>query len=169
MFEKARKKYKPATVKYLLIAEAPPQIDTGRFFYYENVKDHDGLFLETMKALYPNDYIDTKSTRRYKEKFLKTFMAEGYYLLDAANYPIRDIRKKEAQLKADLPSLIYRIKEIIDSSTKIILISRTVYDVCYARLISEGFNVINTEMIDFPGSGGQVKFRNKIRTLLNGA
>ena len=169
MFEEARRKYKPAMIKYLLVAEAPPQIKTGRFFYYEKVKDHDGLFLETMKALYPNEYIDVKSTRRDKQIFLNKFKADCYYLLDAANEPIKDIRRKEEQLKSDLPSLVERIREVINPHSKIILISRPVYNVCFARLIAEGFRVINTEMIDFPGSGGQVKFRNKIRSLINDA
>jgi hypothetical protein len=67
-----------------------------------------------------------------------------------------------------LPDLIDRINRVINKETKIILISRPVYDVCFMPLKTAAFNVINTEMIDFPGSGGQVKYRNKMNRLLTG-
>jgi hypothetical protein len=53
MFEDARQKYKPDEIKFLLIAEAPPDAESGRFFYFEEVDKHDNLFIETMKVLYP--------------------------------------------------------------------------------------------------------------------
>jgi hypothetical protein len=36
-FDKARQKYKPEHIKLLFIAEAPPKLESERFFYYENV------------------------------------------------------------------------------------------------------------------------------------
>jgi hypothetical protein len=38
-----------------------------------------------------------------------------------------------------------------------------VHEVCSARLKAEGFNVVNTEMIDFPSSGRQGHFARKLR------
>ena len=168
MFEEARRKYRPETVNILLIAEAPPRIESRRFFYFENVRDQDSLYLETMKVIYPGDYIDTRYLSENKADFLNRFKLDGYYLLDAANTTIRDIKKKKEQLRADLPDLIGRINRVINQETKIILISRPVYDVCFMPLKTAAFNVINTEMIDFPGSGGQVKYRNKMNRLLTG-
>lgn len=49
----ARNKYKPSHIKILLIAEAPPN-NLDRYFYYEDVKSHDSLFLEIMGILYPD-------------------------------------------------------------------------------------------------------------------
>ena len=51
--EKARLKYRPDRVKYLLIAEAPPD-NINRFFYYDDVREHDYLFLGVAQALYPD-------------------------------------------------------------------------------------------------------------------
>src|SRR5690606_28138622 len=51
--EKARQKHKPEKVKYLLVAEAPPD-SLERFFYYDSVRQHDYLFLGVAEALYPN-------------------------------------------------------------------------------------------------------------------
>lgn len=47
--QKARIKFKPDRVKYLLIAEAPPE-SIERFFYYDNVHQHDYLFLGVAQA-----------------------------------------------------------------------------------------------------------------------
>lgn len=34
--------------------------------------------------------------------------------------------------------------------------------------MQNGINVINKELIDFPGSGGQIKFRDKMINILTG-
>jgi hypothetical protein len=165
-FETAREKYQPSEIKYLLVAESPPQKGSGRFFYFEDVKEHDALFLETMKVLYPSDYSDTKYVRRNKADFLRKFMNDGYYLIDSTDIPIADKNKRNEYIEQALPDLCRKIRDIIGNKTKIILISRGVYDVCLSRLKSEGFNVLNTEMIDHPSSGGQTKYKNKIGKLL---
>lgn len=71
--EVARSKYKPRKIKYLLIAEAPPEESSNRFFYFEHVEIKDSLFLETMKVLYPDNYTDTKTVRSRKKHFLNKF------------------------------------------------------------------------------------------------
>ena len=73
--ETARNKYKPEKIKILIIGEAPPEwID--RFFYYEDVKKADYLFLGIIGVLYPdlkNQYMVNKRNRVIKEKILKKF------------------------------------------------------------------------------------------------
>jgi hypothetical protein len=163
--EEARNKYRPRNIKYLLIAEAPPR-EYQRFFYFENVRDHDSLFLETMKVLYPAQYKDTKTVRANKASFLKQFMEDGFYLLDAASSSIMDLRQRRHQIRQDFSHLLIKVDEVISDNTKIILISRPVYDVCFEALKNKGYRIINTEMIDFPGSGGQVSYRNKMQKIL---
>ena len=174
-FEFARQKYKPKIIKFLLIAEAPPRRKVGnceRFFYCENVWKYDYLFLETMKVLYPDDSDikngNTKSVRRRKREFLERFKKGWFYLIDVSDEPIKDKSKsaKRKQVERSLPSLIKKVRSLVWEHTKIILISKIVYEVCYDKLVSEGFNVINKCMIDSPGSGGQIKFRSKMSALL---
>jgi hypothetical protein len=165
-FEVARQKYRPSEIEYLLIAESPPKKESGRFFYFEDVTKHDALFLETMKVLYPSEYKDTKYVRRNKANFLQKFMNDGFYLIDSTDIPIVDKSKRQKQIEQAFPDLCRKVRELAGSKTKIILVSRGVYDVCFNRLKSEGFNVINTEMTDHPSSGGQTKYRNKIGKLL---
>ena len=52
-FAVASLEYRPAAVRVLLIAEAPPAYDSGRFFYFTDLRQQDTLFLEMMKTLYP--------------------------------------------------------------------------------------------------------------------
>ena len=167
-FEFARQKYKPKVIKFLLITEAPPKVESKQFFYFEDVQNGDSLFLETMKVLYPDDCLVTKNVRRQKRKFLERFKNDGFYLIDTTDIPIEDSRpaKKREQIKKSLPSLIKKVRSIASEDTKIILISSTVYSVAVNVLKSECFNIINECVIDFPGSGGQAKFRNKISALL---
>ena len=50
----ARAKYKPEVITCLFIAEAPPS-SPDRFFYFEEVREQDSLYLEMMKALFPEE------------------------------------------------------------------------------------------------------------------
>ncbi len=167
-FESTRQKYRPERIKFLLIAEAPPKVESKRFFYFEDVQRGDSLFWETMKVLYPDDCSNIKTVRQRKREFLERFQKDGFYLIDATDAPIEDTRpgKKEKQIKKSLPSLIEKVRSLASEDTNIILISSTVYNVVATSLKSKGFNVINEDMIPFPGSGGQAKFRKKMSALL---
>jgi hypothetical protein len=165
--ETARRKYKPQTIKFLFVAEAPPKASSGRFFYFENISDKDSLFLETMKVLYPKHYSETKIVRLQKRQFLERFRSDGFYLIDSCDSPMEDSSpsRKRRQIQDSLPSLRNKLRELATDGVKVILISATVYDECFA-LKREGFNIINDDMIDFPVSGGQAKFREKLGSLL---
>ena len=62
----AREKYRPVPIRAVLIAEAPPS-DPDRFFYLESVRDHDSLYLETMKALFPGSTISPSAISESRE------------------------------------------------------------------------------------------------------
>lgn len=170
-FEKARLKYKPEKIKYLLVAETPPKSDSDRFFYFENVSKQDSLFLETMKVLYPTETngLETKTIRSIKNKFLTQFAKDGFYLIDSLETPFEEKLTSSNKIKlinGGQLDLLKRIQSIVDKKTKIILISATVFKANFQFLIDQKVNVINTELLDFPGSGGQVKYRNKMTNLL---
>ena len=52
VYASARNRYRPNEIRVLIIAEAPP-CALDRFFYFEDVKKQDSLFLEIMGILYP--------------------------------------------------------------------------------------------------------------------
>ena len=181
-FAEATIRYKPATVRILFIAEAPPAFRFNRLFYFEDLQDGDTLFLEMMKTLYgsavgftENGFSPGSSAQRIrsrKSELLARFMREGYFLIDASEEPMPDrasSSQKLALLRASVPRLIVRLKEFaVDKNTPIVLIGGVTYSACAQSLMNLGFNVINEAMIDHPARGGQVRFRQKLRLTLHG-
>jgi hypothetical protein len=179
-FAQATLRYKPATVRVLFIAEAPPAFRHNRLFYFENLRDGDTLFLEMMKTLYgsavgftKNGFLSGSSAqgiRSRKSELLARFMREGYFLIDASEEPMPDgasSSQKLALLRASVPRLIVRLGEFaIDKNTPIVLIGGVTYSACAQSLMNLGFNLINDAMIDHPARGGQLRFRQKLHCTL---
>lgn len=163
--ERARLKYKPENVKYLLIAEAPPD-SIERFFYYENVHQHDHLFLGVAQALYPDlkeNYMNSRRSSDIKKAILLKFKADGFYLLDLSELPLSLMT---GDLNSQIPTLIQKINKVADENTKIILIKATVYDTAFQHLLNQGFLNLANVRIPFPGQGGQKLFQMKFKEAL---
>ncbi|RYZ57558.1 MAG: hypothetical protein EOO14_10835, partial [Chitinophagaceae bacterium] len=95
----ARNKYKPRRIETLLIAEAPPD-SLDRFFYFEDVKRQDSLFLEIMGVLYPDQkqrYLASGRDTAVKEELLETFKEDGFWLLDLSEVPLSISEKTLAE------------------------------------------------------------------------
>lgn len=169
--EGARIKYRPDSIEWLFIAEAPPAAE-DRFFYFEHVSRDDWLFLATMRVLYPDAArAKVEEIRACKADLLRAFQAEGYYLIDACDRPISKSRTKRAQLGAAKSTLEHKLERLrqdgyLTAQTKIILVSCTVHDVCYNALFDAGFNVINANPIEFPAFGHQASYCKKLARLL---
>jgi len=163
--EKARQKYLPKNIKYLLIAEAPPD-SLERFFYFEDVKKHDYLFLGVAQAMYPDlkeKFLASKRNIEIKKSILTKFKNDGFFLLDLSELPLTLMQES---LENQLPNLKEKIEKVANKQTKIILIKVNVYDTAYSYLVKQGFeNVINYR-IPFPGQGGQKKFQEKFKKAL---
>lgn len=153
-FQNARRKYRPKKIKCLLIAESPPDITSKRFFYFEKYFSRgDSLFMETMKALFPDDTFSGGDYKRSKEIYLKKFMNAGLYLEDASSIPFPKGSSKpfkRKMLQGQLPPLKEKLLTLIDHSIPIILISDTVFEICYDSLKKEGYNILNDKVIFFP-------------------
>jgi hypothetical protein len=168
--ESVRRCFRPDYIKILFVAEAPPSRASRRFFYFVRVPRGDTLFLEMMKVLYPSEFAGAKDTRQRKEEFLRRFKNDGFYLIDACRIPLRkgaSLPEKKQAVRDNLPFLRKTLKDLsrlVDSRTKAILISKPVYEVCSSQHLD--VNVTNREMIDFPGTGNQKKFRRKLRRLI---
>lgn len=169
--ELARQKYKPDKIKYLLVAETPPKSDSDRFFYFEDVNEQDSLFLETIKVLYPSEIkiLKPKEIRKVKKIFLEKFKKDGFYLIDSLDTPFEAKYKKKKKIKLLMlgqNELLNKIKNLSDCETNVILIAIPVYDANYLFLKQNGVNIINKGPIEFPGSGGQIKYKDKIKKLI---
>jgi len=162
----ARNKYKPEKVKCIFIAEAPPD-SVERFFYYEDVKKADYLFLGIMEVLYPGlkeTYINQKRPIELKSKILDKFKNDGYYLLDLLNVP-------KGYFYGDWDdaanSLVNKIETEFEKHIPIILIKVNVYDLLYSKFIEKAFTNVSKERLPFPSTGGQTEFREGFKRALN--
>ncbi len=170
-FDIARQKYKPDKIKYLFVAETPPKTTSDRFFYFENVDKQDSLFLETMKCLYPSDTdkVNVKIIRANKKLFLDKFKNDGFYLIDSLDKPFEDkynTAQKISLIQGGQNKLLKKIQKLCSRTTKVILIAAPVFKANYQFLKDNQINVINKELIDFPGSGGQKKFKEKLKQII---
>ncbi|MDD4803278.1 MAG: hypothetical protein PHF24_10150 [Syntrophomonas sp.] len=168
--KEAREKYKPEKIKYLLIAEAPPDA-IERFFYFENVKTKDYLFLGIMEVLDKNlkeKYLESKRDPIIKKSMLEIFRNNGFFLVDLLEQPSQHYNNLNQARKNAVPDMIDRLNKIITKETPIILIKVTVYDKSFRRLQEAGYNVINAR-IEFPAQNHPIQFRNHFKAALEEA
>lgn len=160
----ARNRYRPDEVRTLLIAESPP-CNPERYFYFEDVRTHDSLFLEIVGVIYPElkaAYLKSKRDPELKAELLENFQSDGYLLIDLSEVPQELTGESDAQC---LPDLLARVKKLATKKTRIVLIKANVYDCAYEPLKELGYKV-SPERLPFPGSGQQRVFREGFRKAL---
>lgn len=173
-YDKIRQKYRPDHIKILFIAESPPpsaDVQSSRQFYRsERVRRDDRLFVNTIKALYPEaaELAETQLEPE-KEQWLRRFQADGYYMIEALEISQEhEVTKGDRQerIKAALPRLLDRVRALASRDTKLILIKSNVYEVVAGPLRQAGFPVLNTELVDYPGRYNQRDYREKLTKLV---
>lgn len=173
-YETLRQKYKPATIKVLFIAESPPpaaEVQSSRHFYRsEVVRRDDRLFVNTIKALYPEVAQATESDiEPQKEQWLRRLQQDGFYMIEAlSESQVHEVTKQQRQerIRSGLPDLLKKVSSLAAPTTKIILIKSNVFDMAAEPLRQAGFTVLNAELVDYPGRFNQAAYRQKIAELL---
>ena len=172
-YEQLRQQYKPQHIKVLFIAESPPPaaaVQSSRHFYRtDRVRVDDRLFTNTIRALYP-ETTDLKEPdlEKNKEAWLTRFKRDGFYMIEALEESqVHEVTKKDRQtlIAAGLPQLVKRVKELAQTTTKIILIKSNVFEIAAQPLKEAGFTVLNTELLDYPGRYNQQAYRDKLLKL----
>lgn len=164
-YAEAAKKYAPVRTGVLFVAEAPPnRID--RYFYFEDVKQGDWLWIALMKALFPSEWGSTTEERQRKRYWLQKFQENKFRLIDAVKVPISGTDRRRIMLiRAAAPGLIKEIRQI--DPEHIILIKETVYNALVQRLAQAELPVVNREFLPFPCSGWQTEFHEQLRKLIH--
>ena len=140
----AAERYRPATVRLLLVAEAPPRAEE-RYFYFTDVSSHDSLFRYVVKGLY-----GVTPDRTNKTEMLGRLASDGVFLIDLSEEP-----EGVSNLAGAVPGLIERCRALEPGA--IILIKTKVYDAAFRHLRAAGLPVVDRR-IPFPGSGQQQRF-----------
>ncbi len=144
---RAAAKYQPEHVRVLLVAEAPPNA-LERYFYFENVREHDWMFRAVAQAV-----LGSTPDRANKPQALSALRDLGFYLLDLSEQPVPF---PGAPLEHCVAGLISRVRAL--NPDKIILIKANVYDSAFRPLTDAELPVIPVR-IPFPSSGQQARFR----------
>lgn len=173
-YDKTRESYRPERINYLIIAESPPpeaNTQSSRHFYRsEKIRKDDRLFVNTIKALYPEAALKTETELEpSKEQWLRRFQTDGWYMIEALDTSMEhEVTKQERQtlIAQQLPRLIERVKRLASPHTKLILIKSNVFDVAAEPLRQAGFAVLNKELLDYPGRFNQRAYREKLAKLL---
>ncbi len=171
-FYQAREKYRPEKIKLIFITEAPPAAERHRYFYLEQVRRGDSLFLEMMKVLFAEEvaaFETVKSLRAEKAYFLERMQEEGYFLMHAANTPLPG-KTDSARAKIyqeQFPTLIKEMLQVASPATPVVIISAVVFRAIAKLLKVSGFNLIHDTLIEYPNSGQQLNFRRKLKPLLS--
>lgn len=173
-YEKIRQQYKPKIIKILLIAESPPpsaHTQSSRHFYRaEKIRRDDRLFVNTVKALYPEAAALTESELEpNKEMWLRKIQADGIYMIETlpSSLPHETTKEQRQKLIAQhLPQLIEKIKTLVNEKTGIVLIKSNPFDMAAEPLRHAGFRVLNKRLVDYPGHFNQRAYREKLVALL---
>jgi hypothetical protein len=153
MRRKAARRFKPSSIKLLLVAEAPPSA-LDRYFYFPTVGTQDSLFRYVARLV-----LGREPTRANKPELLGALSDAAVFLIDLCEEPIRD----RADLRACVPGLIARVAKL--KPRHVILVKATVFDLAYFALRDAGQPVVE-RMVPFPGSGQQRRFEGEMGAAL---
>lgn len=172
-YEKLREIYKPQTIEWLFVAESPPPKEgttSTRHFYRTGVGEGDRLFTNTMKALYPEakDFSEG-GLEKEKDRWLKRFQSDGCYMIEALETSLPHQTKpseRVERIKEAIPGIIERVKKLAGGNTKIILIKSNPFKVLAEPLRDAGFNVLNQEVVNYPGFWQEEAYKKKLSRLV---
>jgi hypothetical protein len=172
-YDLLREQYKPEHITLLLVAESPPpaaDVQSSRHFYRsDRVRRDDRLFVNTIRALYPEAAEQTEAViETEKERWLRQLQRDGVYMIEAlAQSQEHEVTKRQRQerIAEALPELERKIKALADDTAGIILIKSNVFDVAAGPLRSAGLQILNTELVDYPGRFNQRAYREKLNSL----
>jgi hypothetical protein len=173
-YELVRQKYRPEVIKYLLIAESPPPgpgVGSSRQFYRaEYQAPDDRLYANTMRAVFSEAQdLGSQELEAGKADWLERFKGAGFYMIEALEESLEhEVTKKQRQeiLAAHAQRVIERVQDLAAPETRLILIKSNVFDTLAGPLREAGFDVLNTELLDYPGRFNQADFRRKLSQMV---
>lgn len=125
-----RARYRPEIIKVLFVAESPPESrdDEVRFFYNPDPRQErwDHLYRSVMKAVFSDEF---EYRLGEKDKWLRKFQGNGYYLIDATDHPVNRLSsaKRRKEINDAVKGKLIEISRLISLSTPIILIKKSIF------------------------------------------
>ena len=155
-----RRKFEPTSVKLVIVAESPPA--SGKYFYNPEGSVREPLFAALMSQL--------GITPTSKEEGLREFQRRSWVLVDATYEPVntRSDPARDMVIARDYPLLRDDLAALLpDKSVPIILVKVNVLRLLQRKLATDGFNVINGDIVVyFPSSSRQRDFQRRFAAVL---
>jgi len=156
-FINLRNQYKPSDTKFCFIFESPPA--HGGYFYDPVGKVTELLFRSLMKTLFDTNF-------ETKERGLRHFQKEGYYLVNPIYIPVNKVSDKTAD-EMILENYNNFTDDLIEQglqNTPLILVKSNTWKLLKDKLKEDGFQVLNfDEMIPFPMHYHFESFKEKVK------
>lgn len=174
-YKKEAEKYLPRKIKYLLIAESPPE-DYRNYFFYTGDENGNYCFFENIILATLNIKYEQKI--HDKRKILNMFINKGFYLIDAVEYPINSLEddKRKEVLVQNKFILKERLNEfnntgLVYPRTKIILVKNIVCEL-FKDFLEADLELVydkkfGIKCIGYPGYYSDKRFINKLKNIIN--
>jgi hypothetical protein len=166
-YDQLRQEYRPDSIRYLLVAESPPDPGSGsrRFFYSPDLSQHDNLYRGVAQAVFGLE-ADFDVTR--KVEVLRRLNAKGYWLIDAVRQPINkgtDSARRRA-IRDEVPSLVEACQRLAPS-VGIIICHGVVFDEVAPALREADLPLLHDQALPFPLGNWRARFIEGFRRALD--
>jgi len=154
-----RRRYEPNKARLVIVAESPPA--SGLYFYDEAGRTTEPLFAAIMRQL--------KFAPGTKKDGLREMQRRGWLLVDATYQQVDELRSgRDAVIMGDYPLLHDDLARLLpDRTIPVILLKANVCRALEAKLIGDGFKVLNCgRVVYFPSTGHQKKFEAQFEACL---
>ena len=155
-YTELREEYKPQRLRYLLVAESPPDAgDNERRFFYSPTLKIDNLYRGVAEAVYGDEGVNLQD----KAAVLERLRADGFWLIDAVDEPINKLPPgaRARELAAAVPRLTERCLEL-SPERGVIVCHGGVYTAAANALRARGVVVLHDEPLPFPLGNWRAKF-----------
>jgi len=163
-YEELRERYRPERLRYLLIAESPPDSGQGeRRFFYSPVLTIDNLYRAVAEAVYGGEGVDIRN----KPAVLERLRADGFWLIDAVEHPINNLPSaaRARTIRDAVPSLVSRCIDLSPERGTIICHAK-VYSLAAQALRQTHVHVLHDEALPFPLGNFRTRFVEGFRRSL---
>jgi hypothetical protein len=156
-YEELRNRYRPQTLRVLLIGESPPDPGSGeRRFFYSSRLSFDNLYRGVAEAVY-GECADFDV--RDKVRFLEHLRDDGFWLIDAVDEPIdkTSMGQRKAAIRAAAGDLAERCRTLAPECG-VIICHGVVYELVSEPLRHAGVRILHDDSLPFPLGNWRARF-----------
>ena len=165
-YDRLREAYRPTDLRYLMIAESPPDPRAGdrRFFYAPVLSQYDNLYRGVATSVYG---LDTGFDVTRKTHVLERLRTDGFWLIDAVQEPINRSsgKARHRAIRDEVRTLVQRCQDLAPSGG-IIVCHSVVFEEVITPMRAARLTVLHDEPLPFPLGNWRAQFVEGFRRAL---